>query len=203
MSDELNENGEQSGSDNRPNKNYKLSKPDNADSSHEGLTFYYSRERRLENAPKEVQDLYKEQKKSRFSIFGTLVADRPRRILFVIIVILCAAIITLTITGYLDPSHTLDGNKIVLSAINVSGETYIKITKTARNDKAYAGAIDIVVSSLKPNEQNDVFAHRIFFTMEKEEVYSFKVPYNEPELLMVLQNEKNTLQLKIKPEKLD
>jgi len=200
---ELTENGEQPPSEQRPNKKYKLSKPDNTDISQEGLTFYYSRERRLENAPKEVQNLYNNKKKSRFSIFGVLVADRPRRILFIVIVILCAAIITLSITGYLDPSYSLGGNKIVVSGINVDGKTYFIIKKTAKNDKAYTGAVDIAVSASISEGQDNIFAHRIFFTMETEEVYSFTVPFDEPELLMVLQNEKNTLQLKIKPEKLD
>jgi len=200
---DITDNNEQSGQEQRPNKKYKLSKPDNTDVSQEGLTFYYSRARRLENAPKEVQDLYKEHKKSRFSIFGSLVADRPRRILFVVIVLLCAAIITLSITGYLDPSYTLEGNKIVVSGINVDGKTYFIIRKNARNNKAYTGPVDIAVSTIISKGQSDIFAHRIFFTMEPEEVYSFTVPFDEPELLMVLQNEKNTLQIKIKPEKLD
>jgi hypothetical protein len=51
----------------RPNANYKLS-PDTV--RPEDIVYHYNRERRLEKAPQIVQDLYKEQPRSRF--FGGL-----------------------------------------------------------------------------------------------------------------------------------
>jgi len=47
------------------------------------------------------------------------------------------------------------------------------------------------------NLENDVFYHRLFFSLEKEEQYSFTVPFDSNELLFVLQTEKKTLKVKI------
>jgi len=193
---------EELGSENRPNKNYELSKPDSALSPDEGITFHYNRERRLANAPKEVQDLYREQKKSRFGLFGSLVADKPRRMLFAIIILLCLAIFMLSRLGYFETTYTLDGNRIDIKGTAFEGTTIITLKKIAKNADAFTGAVDIAVSPVVRNEDEQylVFSHRVFFSLEKEEEYRFAAPFDDGELLMVLQNEKSTLQLVIKPE---
>jgi len=190
------------GLEHRPNKKYSLSKPDGAPSADEGLIFYYNREKRLANAPKEVQDLYKEQKKNRFGFLGSLVADKPRRMLFIIIILLCLAIFTLSRMGYFDMTYVLDGNTIDIKGTYFEDMTIVNLKKTAKNADAYTGAVDIVISPIVLNEEEQfpVYSHRVFFTLEKEEGYRFAVPFSDDELLMVLQNEKSTLQLKIKPE---
>jgi len=185
----------------RPNLNYNLSKPENNVSSDENLTFYYSRERRLKNAPKEVQDIYSGKTQSRVGIFSVLVADKPRRVLFFVIVFLCAAILILVRMGFFDTAHILDGNKIEIAGTVYEGTTIVILRKNAKNEDAYTGAVDIAVSPVvKEDETYNVFYHRIFFTLEAEEVYRFAVPFDTPELLMVLQNEMSELQLKFNPE---
>ena len=187
----------------RPNENYNLSYPDGKkNENNENVTFYYNRERRLANAPKEVQDMYKENKQSRFGLFSVLVADRPRRFLFLIIVLMCAIIIIVSRIGLLDNNAVLDGNKLEITGTIFEDNTIVLIKKTARNDSAYTGDIDIAVSvPLKLTEDEmAVYSHRIYFSLEKNEAYRFAAPFNAPELLIVLQNDKSEVRHKFKPE---
>jgi hypothetical protein len=193
---------EQENKGQRPNAKYALSNPDSAVKADEGLTFYYNRERRLEKAPEAVKNLYKNEPQKRFGLVHTLIADRPRRILFFIIIFMCLAILALSFFGYFDTSYTLDMNRIDITAAGYEDTTYVVLRKTAQNVNAYSGAVDIAVSVIAQSdeEQYPVYYHRIFFTLEREEVYRFAVPFVAPELLMVLQNEKNTLHIRFKPE---
>ncbi|WP_461255876.1 hypothetical protein [Treponema sp. R80B11-R83G3] len=185
----------------RPNAKYKLSKPDDAEVPKEGLTFYYNREHRLAKASKDVQDLYKEKKSSPFGFFTVLVADKPRKILFFSIIVICVMIWLLGLLGYFDSSYTLDGNKLKISASAFEGTTIVVINKTVKSKNPYTGAVDIAVSVPAQTENNSpVFYHKIFFSLDKEEQYSFVVPFESTELLMVLQTEKYTLKIKINTE---
>jgi len=192
----------------RPNANYQLSYPDTEEIKPENITFYYSRERRLAKAPKEVRDLYSEQKKTRFGLLGSLVADRPRKILFFMIFFLCILIFLLSRLGFLDDTYILDGNNIEISGTIYEGNTIIKIKKTIKNTEPYTGAVDIAVSPFHDTaggggftgiDQSSYYTHRVFFSLETEEEYRFVVPYNSSELLLVLQNDRNELQMKINP----
>jgi len=185
----------------RPNANYQLSKPDAGTDENGGLVFYYDRARRLEKSP-ELKKLYQEDRKGKFGLIGVLIADRPRRFLFIVIILLCLAILILSIFGYLDTSYKLDGNKIDITAAMFENTTIIVLTKIAENAKSYTGSVDIAVSPAlqSPDEEIKIFAHRIFFTLEKEESYRFAVPFNSEELLMVLQSERSELKMSFKPK---
>ena len=188
----------------RPNANYKLSKPDRAvnPEEEEKLTFYYDRERRLAKAPQAVKDLYTEKKQYRFNLLRPLVADKPRAILFFTILIICASIIILSILGYFDNSYSLDGNKIEITGAKYEGITIVVLKKTLKKGSlsAYSGAVDIAVSPAASGEDGElpVFYHRVFFSMEPLEEYRMAVPFDSPELMMVLQTEKNTLNIRFK-----
>jgi hypothetical protein len=193
----------------RPNVKYNLSNPDNKKTSEEGLTFYYNRERRLENAPKEVQDLYNDHKPARFGLFRTLIADKPRKILFFSIILLCILIFMLSRMGFFETKHILDGNRIDITGIRIEDTTIVRLRKNAQNADAYTGAVNIAVSvpvrlpvqpSAQAEEENPVFYHRVFFTLEREEEYRFAVPFDSPELLLVLQSERSTLYMRLNPE---
>ena len=185
--------------ENRPNPNYKLSPNKRYDDTKE-LPFYYNRERRLENAPVAVKSLY-ENKPIRSGMLHSLTADRPRRFLLAMIVLLCLAILLLSLFGFFDSSYSLDGNKIELTAAGYEGTSIIVLSKKIQNKNAYNGAVDIAVSiAVQEGEEYPVFTHRIYFTTEKNEVYRFAVPFENPELLMVLQSEKDTLQIRINPK---
>jgi len=186
---------------NRPNAKYNLSYPDTAGSTPEGLVFHYNRERRLAKAPESVQDIYKEEKKSRFGLFSALVADRPRRMLFFMVVLLCGLIFILSTLDFFDTSYMLEGNKIEITGTLFEGTTIVIVRKTVKNQEFYTGAVDIAVSVSAENaDYIPVFYHRIFFTMDNDEIYRFAVPYDSDELLMVLQTEKNSLKISFKPE---
>ena len=191
----------------RPNANYNLSRPDKPDAE-ENLTFHYSRERRLANAPQAVRDIYAENKQqTRFNLFKPLVADKPRAMLFASIIILCAIILFLSTIGYFDTSYALDGNKIEITGTRFENATILVLKKTVKtgiaaiNSSPYSGAVDIAVSPVvSGDEEFPVFYHRVFFSLDKTEEYRFAVPFDASDLLMVLQSEKSSVQIKIKPE---
>ncbi|MCL2185068.1 MAG: hypothetical protein FWB86_04325 [Treponema sp.] len=191
----------------RPNAKYKLSNPDNTAKTEDGLVFYYNRERRLENAPEAVKTFYKNQNtNSNFNLFGPLLADKPRKMLFFSIIFLCAVILILSFFDFFNNDFILDKNKIEITAAAYEESTIVVLKKNRKKDDAYSGAVDIAVTPfLQPKfpEQEDqlpVFTHRIFFTLENEEVYRFAVPFASDEMIMLLQNEINSLQLKFKPK---
>ena len=191
----------------RPNANYKLSKPDGPNPvAEENLVFHYNRERRLEKAPQAVKDLYaKHDSHNRFNLLRPLVADKPRATLFFTIILICVFIIIVSIvtrTG----AYSLEGNKIEISGTRFEGATIVVLTKTVKKNsgQAYTGAVDIAVSypakSGAENEDIPVFYHRIFFSMEPVEEYRFAVPFDPPEQIIILQSEKNRLQVNYKPD---
>jgi hypothetical protein len=192
----------------RPNANYNLSKPDGANPvSAENLTFYYNREHRLEKASQAVKDLYAEKKTyNRFNLLRPLVADKPRAMVFFTILFMSAVIIVISLVDRYGGSYSLEGNKIEISGTRFDGTTIVVLTKTIKKNAGnpYTGAVDVAVSYpvSGPSEDGDypVFYHRIFFSMETMEEYRFAVPFDSPEQLLILQTEKNTLQIKYKPE---
>jgi len=188
----------------RPNANYKLSKPEiTGDIKEEDLPFYYNRDRRLAKAPQSVRDLYAEvKKKHRFNLLRPLIADKPRAMLFFTILFMCAAIFILSKLGFFDSSYSLEGNQIEIKANGYEGTTIITLKKDVKKpSSAYSGSVDIAVFPVAgEDEEYPVFYHRIFFSQETEEEYSFVVPFSEPELMMALQTEKKNIRVKLKPK---
>ncbi|MDR0322866.1 MAG: hypothetical protein LBI12_00295, partial [Treponema sp.] len=64
------------------------------------------------------------------------------------------------------------------------------------------GAVNITVypAVIGENEENTVFYHRISFSPEKKEEYRFVIPFDAPELLVIVQTEKSTISINLKPE---
>ena len=187
----------------RPNANYKLSKPDNAPIDENDLHYHYNRENRLAKAPRTVQELY-DRKPARFSLMRPLVSSRPMAIMFFTIMILCATLIVFSLTGRLSTSHSLDGTRLEIKGIKYEDMVIMVVRKTLKKKAAsvYTGAVDVAVSPAVKTEDEEypVFYHRIFFSTAQEEEYRFAVPFDAPELVMVLQTEKSTLQIKLKTE---
>jgi len=169
----------------------------------EELNFYYNRERRLENAPQSVKDLYKDSPAPRFGLFNSLIADKPRRILFFVIIVLCVLVFALSRMEFFDDVYTLDGNKIEITGITLEDSTIVILNKKDADANSYTGALNIAVSIPAEDEElmdeMPVFYHRVFFNLVRDEEFRFVVPFNAPELLAVLQSEKSTLQLTFKP----
>ena len=194
---------DESETEKRPNSNYRISNSSREPSSEQELNFYYSREHRLASAPQSVKDLYKEETvKPRFALLGSLIADKPRRALFFVIIILCVLIFLLTRTGFFDDNYSLDGNQLEISGITVEESVIVIVRKKEGKAGSYTGAVDIAVSIPEKNTDEDmpVFYHRIYLTFERDEEFRFAVPFNAAELLIVLQSEKSTLQLSFKPK---
>jgi hypothetical protein len=199
----------------RPNANYKLSKPDDAVVPENELVFYYNREHRLSKAPKQVQELYEEKKPNRYGwlgFVGVLVGDTPRKIMFFTIILMCILIWLFSFLGFISSPHNLDGNLVNISASFYENTTIVVINKKLRGWSAYTGAVDMAVSVPLPEQdesggQNEsavpIFYHRIFFSQEKQERYSFAVPFESEELLIVLQTEKNSIKLKVPVKSID
>lgn len=193
---------EDGGKPQRPNVNYRLSKQEPNPLEEEKLNFYYNRQHRLDKASENVKKLYKEPSQKGFNLLRPLVADKPRATIFVSIVILCLMIFMFSFMNLFRNNHVLEGNKLEISGTRYEGATIIVIKKIIKSQTPYTGAVDIGVSPVQGPENEDypIFLHRIFFTLEQEEVRRFVVPYDSPELALVLQTEKSALTLKLKPE---
>jgi len=191
----------------RPNANYRLSK-ESADPDE--IVYHYDRERRLEKAPQSVRDLYKDSPPRRFSLLGPLVGSKPRAMLFATIMIASLLIIAISFLNLASDTYDFDGNRLTVQAILFEDIVIVALKKSvgsgplARMNRPYTGAVNIGVAPAmkagEAGEQEDVFYNRIFFSAAPKESYSFAVPFNSGELLLVFQSEKKTLSVKIKPE---
>ena len=194
----------------RPNANYKLSKEN---SNPEEITYYYNRERRLERAPQAVRDLYNEESpRRRFNFFRSLSGAKPRSIMLATILMASIMIAAISYFNLASDTYDLDGNRLTVQAIIYEDTIIVALKKSTRKDKVsryvnpYTGAVNIAISpalrtgSDRVLQPEDVFYHRIFFTLEPVEFYRFAVPFDPAELAMVFQTEKKTLSLTIKPE---
>lgn len=193
----------------RPNANYKLSKEH---TDPEEITYHYNRERRLEKAPQSVRDLYREEPPKRFSLLRPLTGSRPRAMMFFTIVIACLMIVVISYLNLASDTYDFDGNRITIQAIVFDDTIIVALKKSVRTDalarlnKPYTGAVNIAIApAIKAGtgqvmQPEDIFYHRIFFSAQTQENYSFAVPFRANELLMVFQSEKKTLNAKIKPE---
>jgi hypothetical protein len=191
----------------RPNAKYKLSheKIQGAEIVH-----FYNRERRLEKASQAVRDLYTEPPRRRFGFLHALTGSRSNTMLFCTILFLCALMLTLSYFGLTGDSRELDGNILSVKGKQYEGTVLIEVKKTIRKDKiarhmkAYTGAVGIAVfppaktGQEQSQQPADVFFHKIFFTNEPEEHYSFSVPFWQSELALFFQTEKKTLSMTIK-----
>ena len=201
----------ETGSAPRPNARYRLSRETGGG---EELRFHYSRERRLEKAPQAVRELYREEAPPRFNLLRPLIGSRPRAMLLGSIVFICVVILFLSVFGNPGGGHSLAGNTISVQARKYEGALIVTLKKRAAKGgffsggAAYTGAVDVAVSPAlragvpdgEAGETLPVFFHRVFFSLEQTEEYRFSVPFDCDELAMILQTEKNTLSLTIKPE---
>jgi len=187
----------------RPNAKYKLSK-ENMDE--DDIVYHYDRESRLEKAPKAVRELYNEQPvPKRTNLLRPLINTRPKSMMFASIVIMCLAILIMSIFGFAGTSLNLEGNMLAIQAIRYEGAVIVAIKKSVKKDfrsrftEPYTGAVNIAVA-VSNTRPEDVFYHRIFFTTDPLESYRFSVPFDSEELVFVIQSEKKTINTKIKPE---
>ncbi|MDR2111460.1 MAG: hypothetical protein LBP32_09165 [Spirochaetaceae bacterium] len=179
--------------------------PDN-ESNDRDLVFYYSRARRLERASPAVQALNEPGPKIRAGFFRPLTATKSHSILFLTIILLFAVIF---IVSFLRPrdAAVLGGNALAVSALGYRDSTILVIKKRIqREDAVYAGAVDMAVSPVlspedkEPGAEVPISAQRIFFTLEPREEFRLSVPFEGPELLILLRAGEERITLRVKPE---
>jgi hypothetical protein len=201
----------------RPNAKYKLSN-ENANLKEEEIVHYYDRERRLEKAPQSVRDLYKTQPTvPRFNLLKPLVRTKPLAVMFFSIIVICVIIVAVSLLGLAGSDYALDGNRIAIRAIRFEGTIIMAVDKTIRKASGlarfsrpvppYTGAVEIAVQPLlkdgeAPSEiPEDIFFHKVFFTLEPQEYYRFAIPFDTDELAVVFRTDTNrSLQLTVKAE---
>jgi hypothetical protein len=187
----------------RPNAGYTLS---SRKVNEDEITFYYNRERRLAKAPQAVRDLYREEKPRRFGLLAPLIGSKPRAMMFGSIVLICAAMLILSIFGYTSDTHELDGNQLAVRALRYEGALMLELQKTVKKgglfgsaQAAYSGAVDIAVApALREGAGGGglpVFSQRIFFTLEPKEAYRFALPFDAEALALVFQTEQKSLSI--------
>jgi len=200
----------------RPNADYKLSNENvNKESQ---VTYYYDRERRLAKAPQSVRDLYNAPQAPvhRFNLFKPLVRTKHLTMMFISIVIISVFMLAISLLGLASDGYDLDGNQISIQALRYEGIIIVAVDKTVKktvlsrfsrsNTAAYTGAVDIAVQpALKKGEAQyhqpeDIFYHKIFFTVEPVEYYRFSIPFDTEELAFVFKTETKTLGLTVKAE---
>ncbi|MDR3146148.1 MAG: hypothetical protein LBU21_07710 [Treponema sp.] len=155
----------------RPNAGIPLSE---ASDDGEGPAFYYSRSRRLARASADVRALYEEQEKPKFNLLRPLLSTKPNAILFGTLVALVLITLALNISNRWTGARDYYGNRVSLSAVRYEGTVVLTLTKT-RQDGAYTGPVDIVVSPLEGEGQE--YPHRISFSSRSPEEFSFSIPF--------------------------
>jgi hypothetical protein len=168
------------------------------------LVFYYSRSRRLERASAAVRALNDETPGKRPNLFRTLTATKAHTMLFISIVLLSVMVL---IASLFTPRRdtVLGGNALNFSAFRYQGSTVVIIKKTVKNEKnPYTGAVDMAVSRPagpeEPAADIPIAARRIFFTLEPNEEYRVALPFEAPELVILMRAEENHARLRIKTE---
>jgi len=195
MEDENGSGGDGGEKAKRPNANYRLSRT-NENPKPEDIVHRYDRERRLEKAPQSVRDLYLQtEARPRRGLFR---GAGGRTQIFTMIAILLVSVFALvsTILGRDGQTHLLDGNRISVQAIRYESMVIMALRKTEGGPRppfsfgprraAYTGPVGVEIRP-SPGESGSVFFHRIDFTGESPEFFRFTVPFDAPELLVVLE----------------
>ncbi|MDR2103952.1 MAG: hypothetical protein LBP42_07620 [Treponema sp.] len=171
----------------------------------EETVYYYSRDRRLARASEAVRALNDESPPPRPNLFRTLTATKPLALLFISLVVM---VVFISLTSLLTGSGRkiiLGGNTLTASALRFQGLTYLVLKKTCKEENpVYTGAVDLAVSiplsGDEAGENPPIAAERIFFSLNPEEEFRFSVPFEAPELLILVQTETERKTLKLRAE---
>ncbi|GHV71272.1 hypothetical protein AGMMS49928_22340 [Spirochaetia bacterium] len=166
------------------------------------VVFHYSREHRLARASPAVRAL-NEGGSRKVSFIGSLTANRPLSILFFTIVIFMVFGFILTMLSGREGAVKIGGNTLTSSAMIYDGSVILALKKTYKSeDGLYTGAVDIAVSPLQTEESGDpeIWTHRLFFTLKNGEEFRVAVPFEAPDLFILLQTEKERVSFRVKPK---
>jgi hypothetical protein len=99
----------------------------------ERVVFRYNRERRLERASEDVRKMYEEGYAPKKGILRGLTSNPGSRSVFFSILILCVAIVFLTLFGNRGDSASFDGASSTIKAFPYDGSTYVTFELSARD----------------------------------------------------------------------
>jgi hypothetical protein len=160
------------------------------------LTFYYSRERRLERAPPEVRALNESGPPQRAGLFRSLTATKSSAFVFLSIIIICAAMVLFSLLNNNGVTR-ISGTEIAVSASGGGDKSYITLKKTVTGTDPYTGMVNIAVSV--QGSQDPMFLEALYFSLEEEEVYRFTAPMIGETLLVLVVLDDQTTLFKVKP----
>jgi hypothetical protein len=168
------------------------------------VVFYYSRSRRLERASPAVQALNEGGTSRRPSFIGSLTATKPLAILFFTLMVVMAFGLILSFLSGDTGRVRIGGAAVAVNAFFFEGNTILVLKKTYQQEAGlYTGAVDLAVSPVRkgeePVEEYPIWTQRLFFTLKNGEEYRFAIPFEVPELLVLLQTETGRAALKVKP----
>ncbi len=163
----------------------------------EPLTFYYSRERRLERASESVRKLNTQGHQRPPNFFRTLTSNRASAFLLLAILMLVLTYGIITFLGILQNRAVFLGNSLELSALRFKGSTYTVIKKKVTSQKPYVGPVDLAIRGTAP-EGGPVSVQRIVFSNDKTEEFRLSLDGEWETLVVILQAQgsKVTLQCK-------
>ncbi|MCL2193201.1 MAG: hypothetical protein FWB78_07385 [Treponema sp.] len=208
---------EGAGEKKRPNANYKLSKTGTYPIE---ITHHYDRDRRLEKAPKSVQDLYyKEDPPRRAGLFRNAPGGKIQLFTMIVIFLISMMALIITIIGRDGDTHELEGNRVTVQAIRYEGMTIMALRKMTGNTRtflglrpgrpAFTGGVSVEISPVSPPVSlpmtytepfGNIFFHRINFTEESPEFFRFAIPFDADELELVLSTENRVLSVRVRVE---
>lgn len=182
----------------RPNPGRKLTEKRPGEDE---MVFYYSREKRLEKAPRRVRDLYEKPAPAKFNLLRPLVATKPLAMLFATVLILSAVSAIVAFSGIADRNYKFQGNSITVEAQRYEGTVIVTVRKRPdrEEDTAEGGFTDILISPAQGRGgEGSGFSHRLVFSPGKEEEFRMVVPFDSPELVFRIQGERDLLEFKTK-----
>jgi hypothetical protein len=183
--------------------------PDNGDirePAEQKLVFYYSRARRLERASPAVRELNDTTPVKPPGLFRTLTATKPLSFLFMSLITVIIIFFIASSFSSRDDRPALGGNSLTISAIRFEGSTYLVVKKTiSEQTEAYTGIVDMAISVyVKAGEEYPgelpLTNRSVFFSPEPEEEYRIAVPFEAPELFILMRAGEEYLTLRVKTE---
>jgi hypothetical protein len=160
------------------------------------LTFYYSRERRLERASAEVRALNESGLPQKTGLFRSLTATKPLTFVFLSIIIICVATALFSLFNN-NGARRISDTEIAVSAVKGGDKSYITLKKTVAGTDPYTGAVNIAISV--QGSRDTMFLETLYFSLEKEEVYRFIAPITGETLLVLAVLDDQTTLFKVNP----
>lgn len=106
---------------------------DNGKTDKENYGFYYSREKRLENAPENVKQLYSGETANKKGLFKVLVATKSSRFLFFAILLLCASGLFFSVFSKSPGIFEMGDYKGRVSCFEYGNRVYLSVDLTWEN----------------------------------------------------------------------